>query len=38
VCVLTSHGLKDGRAIGGWFGAPAPVAATLEAVRRAAGG
>ena len=38
VCILTSHGLKDGRAIGDWFGVPAPVAATLEAVRRAAGG
>lgn len=37
-CILTSHGLKDGRGIGSWFGAPAPVAATLEAVRRAAGG
>jgi threonine synthase len=36
VCVLTSHGLKDGRAIGSWFDAPSRVAATLEAVRRAA--
>jgi threonine synthase len=35
VCILTSHGLKDGRAISGWFGAPTPVAATLDAVRRA---
>jgi threonine synthase len=38
VCILTSHGLKDGRAIGSWFGAPAPIAATLDAVRRAAAG
>jgi threonine synthase len=35
VCILTSHGLKDGRAISGWFGPPTPVAATLDAVRRA---
>jgi len=38
VCVLTSHGLKDGRAIGSWFDPPAHVAATLDAVRRAVGG
>jgi threonine synthase len=38
VCVLTSHGLKDGRVIGSWFDPPGRVAATLEAVRRAAGG
>jgi hypothetical protein len=25
----------DGRAISGWFGAPTPVAATLDAVRHA---
>jgi threonine synthase len=37
VCILTSHGLKDGRAISGWFGAPSPVAVTLDAVRRAVG-
>jgi threonine synthase len=37
-CILTSHGLKDGRAIGSWFDPPVPLAATLEAVRRAAGG
>jgi threonine synthase len=37
VCILTSHGLKDGRAIGSWFDPPGRVAATLEAVRRAAG-
>jgi threonine synthase len=35
VCVLTSHGLKDGRAVGGWFGSPVRVEATLDAVRRA---
>jgi threonine synthase len=35
VCVLTSHGLKDGRSIGGWFGQPVPVEPTLDAVRRA---
>ena len=35
VCVLTSHGLKDGRAIGSWFGSAVPVEATLDAVRRA---
>jgi len=35
VCILTSHGLKDARAIGSWFGLPAPVDATLDAVRRA---
>src|SRR5262249_49792550 len=28
VCVLTSHGLKDGRAIGSWFDPPDRVAAT----------
>jgi threonine synthase len=38
VCILTSHGLKDGRAIGSWFGAPSRLPATLEAVRRAAVG
>jgi len=38
VCILTSHGLKDGRAIGAWFDVPVRVAATLEAVRRAAVG
>jgi threonine synthase len=37
VCILTSHGLKDGRVIGSWFGAPGKVTATLDAVRRAAG-
>jgi threonine synthase len=36
VCVLTSHGLKDGRAIGSWFDPPGHVTATLDAVRRAA--
>jgi threonine synthase len=36
VCILTSHGLKDGRAIGSWFEPPGRVAATLEAVRGAA--
>jgi threonine synthase len=36
VCILTSHGLKDGRAIGSWFDPPGHVAATLDAVRRAA--
>jgi len=35
VCVLTSHGLKDGRAIGSWFGSAVPVEATLDAIRRA---
>jgi len=37
-CILTSHGLKDARAIGGWFEAPTRVTASLEAVRRAAAG
>ncbi len=35
-CILTSHGLKDARAIGSWFGDPPRISTDLEAVRRAA--